>query len=96
MKRNSNPPSKCDETYILSCPIISKTMHRDTLDRVAYVIELLEYMDLSDGMSPNAQSGLYWIHRMIIDSVKYVSDNIKVQGEKGGGGINKGSSKKSV
>ncbi len=55
-------------------PIISETFHRDTLDRVAQVIALLEQLDLSDGLTPSARTGLYWIHSMLADAVKHVSD----------------------
>ena len=55
-------------------PIISDTLHRDTLDRVADIIELLEELDLSGGLTPNARAGLYWIHRMLADTIKHVSN----------------------
>jgi hypothetical protein len=55
-------------------PIVSETFHRDTLDRVAQVIALLEQLDLSDGLTPSARTGLYWIHAMLGDAVKHVSD----------------------
>ena len=58
-------------------PIISDDSHRDTLDRVAHVIELLKELDLSDGLTPSARAGLYWIHRMLADTVKHVSDGLK-------------------
>jgi hypothetical protein len=58
-------------------PIISKTSHRDTLDRVAHLIELLEELDLSEGLTPGARAGLYWTHQMLADAVKYVSDKLK-------------------
>ncbi len=55
-------------------PIISETLHWDTLDRVAQVIALLEQLDLSDGLTPSARTGLYWIHAMLGDAVRHVSD----------------------
>ena len=58
-------------------PIISDDSHRDTLDRVAHVIELLKELDLSEGLTPSARAGLYWIHRMLADTVKHVSDGLK-------------------
>lgn len=60
-------------------PIISDTLHRDTLDRVADIIELLEQLDLTEGLTPNACVGLYWIHSMLADAVKHVSDGLKKQ-----------------
>jgi len=48
--------------------------YRDTLDRVAAVLQLLNEMDSSEGLSPRAKSGRYWILLMLIDSVKYISD----------------------
>ena len=58
-------------------PIISNDSHRDTLDRVAHVIELLKELNLSEGLSPSARAGLYWIHCMLADTVKHVSDGLK-------------------
>jgi hypothetical protein len=58
-------------------PIISDTLHRDTLDRVVHIIELLEQLDLTAGLTPSARSGLYWIHRMLADAVKHVSDGLR-------------------
>lgn len=58
-------------------PIISDDSHRDTLDRVAHVIELLKVLDLSEGLTPSARAGLYWIHCMLTDTVKHVSDKLK-------------------
>jgi len=60
-------------------PFISDSLHRDTLDRVACVIELLEQLDLSEGMTPGARAGLHWIHRMLVDAVKHVSDGLRVK-----------------
>lgn len=57
-------------------PIISNDF-RDTLDRVAHIIELLEELNLSEGLTPSARAGLYWIHRMLADTVKHVSDGLK-------------------
>lgn len=55
-------------------PIVNERFHRDTLNRVAHVIELLEELDLSHGITPGARAGLYWIHSMLADTVKHVSD----------------------
>ncbi len=55
-------------------PIVSESLHRDTLNRVVHVIELLEELDLSHGMTPGARAGLFWIHSMLADTVKHVSD----------------------
>jgi len=63
-------------------PIISETLHRDTLDRVADIIELLEQLDLAVGLTPRARSGLHWIHRMLIDTIKHVSDGLGKSGRK--------------
>lgn len=77
MTRNHQQSSQYCETITSNHPIISDIMHRDTLDRVIHIIELLEQLDLSEGLTPGAQSGLYWVHRMIINSVKHVSDDLK-------------------
>lgn len=39
--------------------IISNDSHRDTLNHVAHVIELLKELDLSEGLTPSARAGLY-------------------------------------
>ena len=57
--------------------IIESSSPRDTLDRVAHVIELLKELDLSEGLTPSARAGLYWIHCMLADTVKHVSDGLK-------------------
>ena len=76
MTRNHKLSSDHSVAATPNHPIISDTMHRDTLDRVAQLVELLEQIDLSGGMTPAAQSGLYWVHRMIIDAVRHVSDDL--------------------
>ena len=77
MPRNSQQPSGMRATKVSEHPIISETSHRDTLDHVVHVIELLEQLDLSEGLTPGAHAGLYWIHRMLVDSVKHVSDGLR-------------------
>jgi hypothetical protein len=74
MPRNSQRISKATAIDIPGHPIISETLHRDTLDRVAHVIELLEQLDLTEGLTPRARTGLYWIHSMLADAIKHVSD----------------------
>jgi hypothetical protein len=46
---------------------------------VVHVIELLEQLDLSEGLTPSARAGLYWIHHMLADTVKHVSDGLRDQ-----------------
>ena len=74
MLGNAQQPPYAPTVDIPEHPIISDTLHRDTLDRVVHVIELLQQLDLSDGLTPAARTGLYWIHGMLAESVKYVSD----------------------
>ncbi len=74
MPRNPQPRPRRPRGTLLRHPIISETLHRDTLDRVAHVIALLEQLDLADGLTPSARTGLYWIHSMLGDAVKHVSD----------------------
>ncbi len=75
MPRNpQEPPRRSRGAATPRHPIISETLHRDTLDRVAQVIALLEQLDLSDGLTPSARTGLYWVHAMLGDAVKHVSD----------------------
>ena len=50
--------------------------HRDTLDRVAAILQLLTEQNAPDGLSPKAESGRYWIQLMLVDAVKYVSDGL--------------------
>ena len=79
MLRKQQLPSQTQNPSIPNHPFISESMHRDTLDRVADVIELLEQLDLSEPMTPSARNGLYWIHRMLADAVKHVSDGLGVK-----------------
>ena len=48
--------------------------YRDTLDRVASILQLLTELDMSEGFSLKARTGHYWILLILIDSVNYVSD----------------------
>lgn len=77
MPRISLPPSRMRATKGPEHPIISETSHRDTLDHVAHVIELLEQLDLSEGLTPGARAGHFWILRMLVDTVKHVSDGLR-------------------
>jgi hypothetical protein len=77
MPRNSRQPSRMRATKVPEHPIICDSSHRDTLDHVAHVIELLERLDLSEGLTPSARAGLYWVHRMLADTVKHVSDGLR-------------------
>jgi len=59
-------------------PLIAENLennigYRDTLDRIAAVLQLLTEIDLSEDWSPKAKTGHYWILLMLIDSVNYVS-----------------------
>jgi len=54
MPRDPQKSSSALTTDAPSHPIISDDSHRDTLDRVAHVIELLKELDLSDGLTPSA------------------------------------------
>ena len=77
MPRGPHQPSSTLTTDSPVHPIISDGSHRDTLDHVAHVIELLKELDLSEGLTPSARAGLYWIHRMLADTIKHVSDGLK-------------------
>ena len=79
MLRNQHQQSKKPASNIPNHPFISDTLHRDTLDRVACVIELLKQLDLSEGLTPASQAGLYWVHRMLVDAVKHVSDGLRTK-----------------
>ncbi len=37
------------------------------------MLNLLTELDLSKGLSPSMENGLFWVQLMVIDSVKYVS-----------------------
>lgn len=54
--------------------------YRDTLDRVVAVLQLLNEMNLTEGLSSSAESGRYWIQLMLIDAVKCVSDGLDQAG----------------
>ena len=84
MQRNTQQSPDALATNIPVHPIISDTLHRDTLDRVVHIIELLQQLDLSEGLTPTARAGLYWIHGMLAESVKYVSDVLREPGPRSG------------
>lgn len=77
MQRNRAKPPHRPKPDIYHYPIINGTLHRDTLNHVVDVIKLLEQLDLSDGLSPSARAGLYWIHHMLADAIKHVSDSLR-------------------
>lgn len=76
MAKKTSEARRVSTTTAPSHPIVIDCLHRDTLDRVADIIELLRLLDLQDGMSPRARAGLYWIHDMLIDTVKHISDDL--------------------
>ena len=76
MAKKTSRPRKVLATTTPSHPLISDCMHRDTLDRVADIIEMLNLLDVQEGMNPRARAGLYWIHGMLVDTVKHVSDGL--------------------
>lgn len=76
MLRKKQQPSPPRYPDIPDHPIISRGQHRDTLDRVADIVELLQQLDLSEGLTPNARTGLYWIHHMVADTVKHISNQL--------------------
>ena len=77
MPRNKQQPSSSFELGIPEHPIISADLHRDTLDRVVHVIDMLQQLDLSEGLTPSARAGLYWINHMLADTVKHVSNQLR-------------------
>ena len=71
--------------HIPPIPLISlhsgrQVGHRDTLERVASVLELLTELDYGKGLSPNAETGLYWVHMMLIESLNHVSRALETDG----------------
>lgn len=77
MARNKQRSSLPSGPSIPGHPIISADQHRDTLDRVVHVIDLLQQLDLAEGLTPSARAGLYWIHHMLADTVKHVSNHLR-------------------
>ena len=84
MPRNYKRKSQAPSIDIPCNPIISDALHRDTLDRCAHVIEMLEQLDLSEDLTPRARTGLYWVHLMLADAVKHVSDSLQEPGSQRG------------
>ena len=52
---------------------------RDTLERVSCVIELLAEMDYGKGLSSKAETGLYWVHMMLVESLNYLSRALEAE-----------------
>lgn len=59
---------------IISDSPVKSIARRDTLDRVASIIALLQELEFSDGISANAGTGLYWILAMLENTVRHISD----------------------
>jgi hypothetical protein len=77
MRQRCRNTSRASSLRLPRHPIISDVSHRDTLDRVVHLIELIGELDLSEGLTPDAHAGLYWMHRILADAIKHVSDNLK-------------------
>lgn len=77
MRRNRSKPARPPKYETYDYPIVNGTLQRDALNRVADVIELLEQLDLADGLTPNAHAGLYWIHNLLAGEIRRVSDDLR-------------------
>lgn len=71
--KKDNPESKIPANPLIAESSGKNVGYRDTLDRVAAILQLLTEMNLTEGLSTGAETGRYWIQLMLIDSVKYVS-----------------------
>lgn len=61
---------------IISDSPVKPVAQQDTLDRVASILALLQELQFSDGISANADAGLYWILAMLESTVKHISDSL--------------------
>ncbi len=75
MKNNEN--HKIPPIPLIADNTSNNVGYRDTLDRVVDVMKLLTELDLSRGLSPGAENGLFWVQLMLIDSLRYVSKELK-------------------
>lgn len=51
--------------------------YRDTLENTAQILELLEYLDLSEGLTRDAQFGLFLVLETVIQSLRQVGEDIQ-------------------
>lgn len=70
---NQENAQKVPTNPIISINSENNVGYRDTLDRAADILRLLTELDLSSGLSPGAENGLFWVQLMLIDSLNYVS-----------------------
>ncbi len=49
----------------------------DSLENIANTLELLEYVDVSEGMDKGAEFGLFIVLQMLGDSARYLSGQLK-------------------
>lgn len=68
------PKQQIPPNPIIAANSANNVGYRDTLDRVAAVLQLLTELHATEGLSPKAETGHYWIQLMLIDAVKYVSE----------------------
>ncbi len=80
--KNSKSPKKINlPASRIICDSENKVIsHCDTLDRIASIMALLQELNLSEGLSPGAETGLYLVQSTLIDSVQYVSDALQNNG----------------
>lgn len=64
-------------------PIITPGNHPETLGRVADVLALLQHVEFSGELHPSARMGYFWINSMLVQSVRYVSEELRVQRKSG-------------
>lgn len=51
--------------------------HCQTLENSTQVLELLQYLDLSEGITKNAEFGLFLVLETLIESLQHVSSELK-------------------
>ena len=78
MKRTGRTAPGKKKRRIPEHPVISNVSHRDTLDNVADIVELLKQVDLSEGLTPSARAGLFWVYGTLTDAIKHVSKDLAV------------------
>ena len=81
---NRETPNYARWVAIPPIPLISdhsnrQVGRRDTLERVICVIELLAEMDYGKGLSSKAETGLYWVQMMMIESLNYISQALAAE-----------------
>ena len=76
MKQTGRTARRKNKRKISKDLTTNTVFQRDALANVADVVELLKQVDLSEGLTPGARAGLFYIYGMLTDAIKHVSKEL--------------------